>query len=530
MTGGGQETLRIRNGCGSVKALLYGQGCKAQRVATAADRGPVYRDRFCAVWTVRLRTFGWRAECVRHSSDIRLAARWAVFGAFLSYSLLGNEKMGLDNKTSEDVNEPKKPLADRWVSRREAIKLGIGGATSVAAAGATSFYFLRRAEGVSVAEVFKRDAPSGRLWRQWKDRGWAREARHYLKLGRNMQCRLCPNECLLEPEDRGRCRNRVNKDGAMYTMTYGNPCAFHVDPIEKKPLFHFLPATGVFSIATSGCSMRCLNCQNWDISQRSPEESKDPSGAPIRLNPARLTKLTRDDVNRSSMFPDDVVAIAEDFRCKSIAYTYSEPIAWFEYMIDTAKKARSKNIKNVWVTCGHINERPLVELCEYLDAANVDLKSFDDQTYKTLNSGTLQPILETLKRLKREGVWFEVTNLIVPTYTDNYDAIRRMCDWLFDNIGPDYPLHFSRFHPAHKLKNLPPTPLDFLAEAVSIAKSCGLHHVYVGNARGIVDSEATVCPNCHKKVLMRHIYFVEAVDIEDGKCNSCGMPIAGVWA
>ncbi len=230
------------------------------------------------------------------------------------------------------------------------------------------------------------------------------------------------------------------------------------------------------------------------------------------------------------MFPEDVVALAEYLKSPSIAYTYSEPTAWYEYMIDTAKLARAKNIKNVWVTCGYMREEALGELCQVLDAANVDLKSFDEEIYKTLNSGKLEPILNTLKTLKREGVWFEVTNLIVPTYTDKPDMIRRMCDWLVENLGPDYPLHFSRFHAAHKLTQLPPTPPDVLAEARSIAREAGLRYVYVGNCPEVKDAGTTFCPQCDGVVVRRSVYAIVTLNIDGGKCGNCGAQLAGVWS
>ena len=243
--------------------------------------------------------------------------------------------------------------------------------------------------------VFPGDAPAGKLWELWQKQGWVREARHYLKLGRNIQCKLCPNECLLEPEDRGHCRNRVHKDGKLYTLAYADPCALHVDPIEKKPLLHFLPRTRAFSIATAGCGFRCLNCQNWDISQRKPEETKDPRREPMRLTPARVALACgSDDAEPLTMLPEDVVdAGRRTFDCPSIAYTYSEPIVWFEYMIDTAKAARAKKIKNCWITCGSIQNEPLLELCQVIDAANVNLKSFSEEIYRDLNTGKLEPIL-----------------------------------------------------------------------------------------------------------------------------------------
>jgi pyruvate formate lyase activating enzyme len=381
--------------------------------------------------------------------------------------------------------------------------------------------------------VFKGDAPKGAIWRQWQDRGWAREARHYLKLGENVQCRLCPNECLMAPGDRSHCRVRVNIDGVLYTLAYGNPCAYGAsDPIEKKPLFHFLPDTRTFSIAASGCGFRCLNCQNWDISQRKPEEVKDSRGDPCRLNPKQSLSLTTPDRERCSIFPDDVVAWAKYFDTPSIAYTYSEPTVWFEYLLDTAKAARAEKIKNLWITCGYIHEEPLLELCKCVDAANVNLKSFSEEIYEQLNSGKLEPVLNTLKILKREGVWFEVTNLVVPTYTDKPDMIRQMCDWLLTNLGPDYPLHFSRFHPMHKLTHLPDTPKDILLEARDIAQQAGLRYVYIGNSPEITDGETTFCPNCRKRLVEREGISLTSLqmDVAAGKCPKCGTTIAGVWS
>jgi pyruvate formate lyase activating enzyme len=233
---------------------------------------------------------------------------------------------------------------------------------------------------------------------------------------------------------------------------------------------------------------------------------------------------------RLSMLPEDVVVLAEALSSRSIAYTYSEPAMFYEYMYDTAKLARSKNIKNVWVTCGYIQPQPLQELCKYIDAANVDLKSFDDTIYEKLNAGKLQPILDTLQTLKKHNVWFEITNLIVPTYTDKMDMIKRMCDYLAEKVGVDYPLHFSRFHPAHKLTRLPSTPVDVLLEAKSIAQAAGLRYVYIGNVRGVADAANTFCPNCKKPVLERDIYIILRNNISSGKCKSCGTRIAGVWS
>jgi pyruvate formate lyase activating enzyme len=415
-------------------------------------------------------------------------------------------------------------------SRRDALKYGLAGLACAACSASGIYAIARRFHATRLAEVFKHDAPSGELWQLWQKQGWVREARHYLTLGRNIQCKLCPNECILEPEDRGHCRNRVHKDGKLYTLAYANPCTFQRDPIEKKPLFHFLPDTTAFSIATAGCSLRCLNCQNWELSQSRPEQTKDPRGEPLRPNVSQLQEVDEIDALRITMSPQDLVDVAAHFQCPSIAYTYSEPIAWFEYLIDTAKAARAKKIKNCWITCGSIQEEPLRELCPWIDAANVNLKSFSEDIYRDLNTGRLEPILATLKTLKREGVWFEVTNLIVPTYTDKPDMIRQMCDWLLANLGPDYPLHFSRFYPKHKLTHLPLTPVDVLLQAREIAQSAGLHFVYVGNCQHVPDGGTTFCPSCKRALIRRNVFAVVSNDIQSGACRWCKTRIPGVWA
>jgi len=356
-----------------------------------------------------------------------------------------------------------------------------------------------------------------------------KEGRHYLKLGRNVQCKICPNNCLLEPGDRSHCRNRVNHDGTLYTLAYGDPCTFHVDPVEKKPLYHFLPGSKTFSLATSGCVFRCLNCQNWEISQRKPEETKDPTGEAFRLQPPLPASLTATQMARLSLFPDDVVAVTAALGCPSISYTYSEPTAFYEYAQDTCQAAREHKLKNIMVSCGSIEERPARDLYQYVDAAHVDLKGFDEQTYQKLNSGRLAPILRTLQILKELGVWFEIINLVVPTYTDRLDVIHRMCAWIAKELGPDQPLHFSRFHPQHQLTHLTPTPLATLVKARDAARAEGLRYVYVGNVPGLADAGTTWCPGCRKAVVERDIFAVTRIELVAGKCRFCGAKIPGVW-
>ncbi len=362
------------------------------------------------------------------------------------------------------------------------------------------------AEGRSsgLSKIFSGAAPK-KIWK------WSKEAYHTRKLGKAYQCGICPNMCVLEEGDRSVCRVRVHRGGKMYTLAYGNAVAVHLDPVEKKPLNHFLPGTGSFSIATAGCSFRCLNCQNWELSQKRPEETARAE-EPYFLD----------------LFPKTVVDLAEKTRCDSIAYTYSEPTVFYEYMYDTAEIAKERGIKNIWVTSGYINRGPLLQLCEYLDAANVDLKSFDDKIYRKLNSGKLQPILDTLTTLAEEGVWLEVTNLVVPTYTDDMKMIRKMCKWLYKNIGPDYPLHFSRFHPLYKLKHLPATPVSTLEKAREIALDEGLHYVYIGNVPG-TKALNTYCPKCGKVLVERKGFFILENNIDGGKCKFCSQGIAGLW-
>jgi len=228
--------------------------------------------------------------------------------------------------------------------------------------------------------------------------------------------------------------------------------------------------------------------------------------------------------------PEEVVAQAKRLGCRSISYTYTEPTVFYEFMLDCARLAHQEGIRNVWVTCGYINEEPLKKLCRHLDAACVNLKSFDEEIYQTLNAGKLQPILETFKTLKREGVWFEAVNLVVPTYTDKPEMIKRMCDWLVEELGPDYPLHFSRFNRAYKLAHLAPTPREILLKAREIARQAGLKYVYIGNIYDLADAENTFCPGCKKIVLEREIFEVRARHLQNGKCEYCGTKIAGVWS
>jgi pyruvate formate lyase activating enzyme len=279
----------------------------------------------------------------------------------------------------------------------------------------------------------------------------------------------------------------------------------HIDPVEKKPLFHFLPSSSTFSIATAGCNLACLNCQNWEISQTSPHKTRN-----------------------YELMPDEVVDNCLQNNCDSISYTYSDPVVFFEYVMDTAKIAHQQNIKNIIVSAGYIYEKPLREWSKYIDAANIDLKSFSNEIYEMLNAGKLEPVLNCLKILKEEGIWLEITNLIIPDWTDDMDMIKRMCDWLYDNDFADTPLHFSRFFPQYKLTELAPTPISILEEARRIALKAGLNYVYIGNAPETGKS-TTVCPNCGMPVVDRLGYSVQNYLIDNNRCKNCNSIIAGVW-
>lgn len=346
--------------------------------------------------------------------------------------------------------------------------------------------------------IFKNDAPQ----KPWK---WAIEGFYYTTHGNAVQCEVCPNRCFLHPGDRSICRSKVNIGGKLYSLAYGNPCSVHVDPIEKKPLNHFYPGSPIFSLATTGCNFRCLNCQNWEISQKKPEE-----------------------VEHGELFPEEVVAEAKRRGVPSIAFTYSEPITYYEYMCDTVRLAKEAGIRNVWVSNGYINREPLVRLCKYLDGANVNLKSFDDNIYRTLNGGTLQPVLNTFKTLHEHGIWFEMTTLVVPTYVDDPEMIRRMCGWILKELGPDYPLHFLRFFPQYKLTRLPATPIATLEKLRDIALKEGIHYVYLGNVPGHEGSH-TYCPHCKGVVIRRNGYRIDAAGLKNGRCASCNTLIPGRW-
>jgi len=334
---------------------------------------------------------------------------------------------------------------------------------------------------------------------------YKRIAMYQEETARGIMCRICPNECVLKEGELSKCNNRKVKGSKLYTLAFGNPCSVNIDPVEKKPLYHFYPGSKAFSIATAGCNLVCLNCQNWTISQTSPDKTRNVD-----------------------LMPEAVVDECTKNSCKSIAYTYSEPVTFYEYVFETATLARKSGIKNIFKSNGYINAEPLKKLSNVIDAANIDLKAFSESLYLKLTGGKLQPVLDSLKVLKDNGVWLEITNLVVPDWTDNIDDIGKMCKWLGDNGFKNTPLHFSRFYPLHKLEQLPPTPVEILESAYRIATGEGLKYVYTGNVPGNEISN-TKCPSCNTIVVARQGYRIVTNNISGGKCNKCGAGIDGIW-
>jgi len=327
---------------------------------------------------------------------------------------------------------------------------------------------------------------------------------HLLPDGR-IQCDLCPRDCRLHEGQRGLCFVRKMENGRMVLTTYGRSSGFCVDPIEKKPLNHFYPGTSVFSFGTAGCNLACKFCQNWDIS-----------------------KSRETDTLADAASPAEIARTAAKLGCKSVAYTYNDPVIFAEYAIDTAVECRKLGVENVAVTAGYIHPEPAREFFAAMDAANVDLKGFTDEFYIKYCGGRLQPVLDTLVYLKRETrVWFEITTLLIPTLNDSDAEIRQLSQWVLEALGPDVPLHFTAFHPDWKLRDLPPTPASTLSRARRIARETGLYYVYTGNVHD-PDGGTTYCPGCGAALIVRDWYEIPEYHVtEDGRCPSCHTPIAG---
>lgn len=326
------------------------------------------------------------------------------------------------------------------------------------------------------------------------------------RISNSVRCTLCPKGCELANGEVGDCRVRINLNGHIRCTTYGQPCAIHLDPIEKKPLFHVLPGAPVLSVATVGCNLHCKQCQNWQISQCAPHVSRKPPTS-----------------------PEDLVEQACAVDSPAIAYTYTEPLVSYEYTYDCCVAAHAAGLKNILVTAAYINPDPLRKLCSYIDAANVDLKSFSDLFYRDICSARLRPVLKALRIMKEQGVWLEITNLSIPTLNDSEAETRQLCDWIVQNLGPHTPLHFSRFFPQNELQHLPPTPAETLFRAREIGREAGLHHIYIGNLSG-EGTEDTHCSSCGHILIRRQGYTIRESHLTRGICPFCSTPLHGVWS
>lgn len=333
--------------------------------------------------------------------------------------------------------------------------------------------------------------------------GMIKEAMLYEKLedGR-VRCCLCSHNCSVLPGRFGICGVRENRDGTLYTHVYGEAVASHVDPIEKKPLYHFFPGSKSYSIATAGCNFKCVFCQNWQISQLSGQAG----GASDR-----------------ELKPEDVIKEAKRYGCKSISYTYTEPTVFFEYAYETARLAKARGLYNTFVTNGYMTKKALEEIRPYLDACNVDLKSFREDFYKKMCKGRLGPVLDSIKTMKEMGIWVEVTTLVVPGQNDSDEEFRDIADFIL-SVGPEVPWHISRFHPDHRYLDSEPTPVDTLKRAEAIGFSVGLRYVYLGNVFGGGD---TRCHNCRAILIEREMFEIAARNITGSRCSKCGTAIDG---
>jgi len=329
----------------------------------------------------------------------------------------------------------------------------------------------------------------------------------YKKLKKEIvQCQLCPHFCTLKNGERGKCGVRENKKGKLFSLVYGKPCSLALDPIEKKPFYHFLPGQQALSIATVGCNLKCKHCQNWEISQANPNETE-----------------TRE------IKPEEIIKIAKEKNIEIISYTYSEPTIFYEYMLDIAKLAKKKGIKNTIVSNGFINPEPLRKLCKYIDGTNIDLKGINDEFYKEVCEARVSPVLKTLKILKQEKVWTEITNLLIPTLNDGEKDIRDLIDWIIKNLGKEVVLHFTAFYPTYKLSYLPSTPPGTLKKAREIAIKKGMKYVYTGNIQD-EKGDSTFCPKCKKTLIKRREFSVIENNLKKGRCSRCNEKVDGVWS
>ena len=374
------------------------------------------------------------------------------------------------------------------MNRRDAIRAILGGGAAVCGGWLAGCGERSAADG----------APSG-----WKDALFWQPVG-----GGTVQCTLCPRQCVVADGQRGNCGVRANRGGRYYTLVHSWAAALNIDPIEKKPLFHYLPGSLAFSIGTAGCNLHCSDCQNWEISQCLPEQVDQ----------------------RIALPPATVVSKAPQYGAKVIAYTYNEPVISYEYMRDTAQAGRQAGLKSVMISNGYINREPMLQLAPHLDAIKIDLKAFTEDFYRDYCGATLEPVKQTIKRVHALGKWLEIVCLVLPTINDDVQHIKDLSDWILRAVGPEVPVHFTRFTPAYKLTHLPPTPVPTLERCWQTARAEGLKYVYVGNAPGHT-AENTFCASCGKVVVKRRGFTVEELHVKpNGACKFCGKKIPGVWS
>jgi pyruvate formate lyase activating enzyme len=321
-----------------------------------------------------------------------------------------------------------------------------------------------------------------------------------------VKCLLCAHGCVISNGQRGSCGTRMNVNGELRSLVYGRPISIHVDPIEKKPFYHFLPGAEAYSLATAGCPFRCKWCQNWEISQARPEDYQ-----------ATYTP------------PEKIVRSASACNAHVIAFTYNEPTVFTEYLTDIARDARKQGLRSVLVSCGFMNEAPLAEMCKVLDAIKIDLKGYSKDFYRNVCGAELKPVLKSIKQTARSRIHLEIVNLVVPTLNDSDKMMQELINWVLGECGPDVPLHFTRFHPDYQMLNLPPTPVATLERARDMALSRGIHYPYVGNVPSH-PGDNTYCPSCKRVLIQRRGFFVTEMNIKSGQCKFCSRKIAGVWA
>jgi pyruvate formate lyase activating enzyme len=410
------------------------------------------------------------------------------------------------------------------VSRREFLRLASGGAVLLGGLGIglsapewleTLVAHAAASPRSSGIESLLASAPAARYWIGSNTRGADCLSCHKADDGVTgdlfdhgtaiVKCTLCAQGCVIRDGERGACGARANVGGELRSLVYGRPVSIHVDPIEKKPFYHFLPGSAAFSLATAGCPLHCKFCQNWELSQARPEDF-DVEFVP----PARIA------------------GEAAQRKAPVIAFTYNEPTVFIEYFTDIARIARERRISSVLVSCGFMTEEPLAEMCSVLDAIKIDLKGFDEEFYRRVCRAELKPVLRSIKRVAKSGVHLEIVNLVVPTLNDTDTMLDALCRWVADEIGPDVPVHFTRFHPDYQMLHLPPTPVETLERAYEIAKTRGLHYAFVGNVPGHPGNH-TYCPKCGKAVVTRTGFFVSELRVEDGRCKYCSQTVAGVW-